>query len=66
MDIYLQYWAAVLDNVSDKDARKRIIDEIHDRNVGLKNDTKCSLLGPKCNWPYCTIQKRLTRGYCCP
>ena len=66
MDIYIQYWEAVLDNITDEYIRAKIEQEVKDRKSGLKNDTKCSLLGPKCNWPYCVIEKRLTKGYCSP
>jgi len=66
MDIYLQYWEAVLDNVTDKDARQHLLDEINNRKKGLQNDTKCSTIGAKCNWPYCIIEKRLMKGYCSP
>ena len=66
MDIYLQYWEAVLDNITNEDIRHKILSEIKERKANLQNDMKCSLLGPKCNWPYCIIEKRLKQGYCSP
>jgi hypothetical protein len=66
MDIYLQYWEALLDGISNPDVRDKLISEINTRKKGLQNDAKCDMIGAKCNWPYCCKEKRLSGGYCSP
>ena len=62
MDIYIQYWETVLENIKDRDVRKKLELEIRDRKLGLENGTKCILLGSKCNWPFCISEKRFSQG----
>lgn len=65
-DIYIQYWEAVLESIHNLDVRLKLEREIKERVLGLQKDTKCTLIGARCNWPYCERVKRLNIGYCAP
>lgn len=66
MDIYLQYWEAIVDNIQDPDAKKKMIAEIKAREEGLLKGCKCRLIGARCNWPYCIDDMMYKTGYCSP
>lgn len=65
-DLYIVYWSIFLEAIKDHKTKEKLEREIKDRLTGLKNDTKCHLLGGKCMWPCCELPKRFDKGYCAP